>query len=209
MTHSLHRAGTVENLEKDWVILCMPSKDINHENSAPKLKRFFEICKKHNYVTMGDCRGGNQYYQGGLDNMINNVEDRAVITATFSDENDVIGMLNDLKEEDLGMSIVISGLEDNTKECCKSAKLEPHTVEHSLGIWGATDKLPSNEVLEISTMCGHSMVSVSLINDMVEKVKKGRMTSTQAATELSKPCMCGIFNTERAADLIQKMASNK
>lgn len=209
MTHSLHRVGDVESLKKDWVILCMPSKDINHENSAPKLKRFFEICLEHNYVTMGDCRSGNEYYQGSRDAMINNVEDRAVITATFSNENDVVGMLKQLKEEDLGMSIVVSGLADHTRECCGKAGLEPHTVEHSLGRWGNTDRLPSTEILEISTMCGHSMVAVSLINDMVEKVKKGRMTSKEAAEDLFKPCMCGIFNTERAADLIDKMVAIK
>ena len=43
MTHTLHRVGSVENLKNDWVILCMPSKDINHVGSAPKLKRFFEL----------------------------------------------------------------------------------------------------------------------------------------------------------------------
>jgi hypothetical protein len=208
MTHSLHRVGDVESLKKDWVILCMPSKDINHENSAPKLKRFFEICLEHNCVTMGDCRGGNEFYQGSRETMINNVEDRAVITATFGNEDDVVGMLKQLKEEDLGMSIVVSGLADHTRECCSKADLKPHTVEHSLGRWGKTEKLPPQTVLEIATMCGHSMVAVSLINDMVEKVRKGRMTSKQAADELFKPCMCGIFNTDRAAELLDKMVAN-
>ncbi len=50
--------------------------------------------------------------------MIDHVEDRAVITATFKDETDVINMLADLKKEDLGMSIVVSGLVDHVKECC-------------------------------------------------------------------------------------------
>ena len=64
MTHTLHRAGCVENLKNDWVILCMPSKDVNHVGSAPKLKRFFELSEKNHCVTMGDCRSGNEYYQG-------------------------------------------------------------------------------------------------------------------------------------------------
>lgn len=41
MSHTLHRVGTEENLKHDFVFLCMPSKDINHEGSAPKLRRFF------------------------------------------------------------------------------------------------------------------------------------------------------------------------
>lgn len=215
MSHTLHRVGTVENLSKDFVFLCMPSKDINHEGSAPKLKRFFELCEKNHCVTIGDCRGGNEWYQKekyhlndnleGRKHMIENVEDRAVITATFNNEEDVVNMLKDLKAEDLGMSIVLSGLVDRSANCAHKAGLEPHTVEHSLGRIGRTDLLPSNEILEIATMCGHSMVSVNFINEMIEKCRKGRCTPEQAAAELFKPCMCGIFNTDRAAMLIRTM----
>lgn len=205
MSHTLHRVGTEENLKHDFVILCMPSKDINHVGSAPKLKRFFELCEKHNCVTMGDCRSGNEYYQESRQYMIEHVQDRAVITATFKEEDDVVGMLVDLKKEDLGMSIVVSGLVDHVNECCHKAGLEPHTVEHSLGRIGKTELLPPNEILEIATMCGHSMVSVNFINEMIEKCRKGRCTPEEAAAELFKPCMCGIFNTDRAAKLIAKI----
>ena len=215
MSHTLHRVGPEENLKHDFVFLCMPSKDINHEGSAPKLRRFFQLCEKNHCVTMGDCRGGNEWYQKekyhlqdnleGRQHMIDHVEDRAVITATFKDETDVINMLADLKKEDLGMSIVVSGLVDHVKECCHKVGLEPHTVESSLGRIGRTDLLPPNEILEIATMCGHSMVSVNFINEMIEKCRKGRCTPEEAAAELFKPCMCGIFNTDRAAMLIRKM----
>ena len=215
MSHTLHRVGTEENLKHDFVFLCMPSKDINHEGSAPKLRRFFQLCEKNHCVTMGDCRGGNEWYQmdkydlpdnlAGRQHMIDNVEDRAVITATFKDEADVVNMLEDLKKEDLGMSIVVSGLVDHVKECCHKAGLQPHTVEHSLGRIGRTDLLPSNEILEIATMSGHSMVSVNFINEMIDKCRKGKCTPEEAAAELFKPCMCGIFNTDRAAMLIRKM----
>lgn len=215
MSHTLHRVGTRENLAHDFVFLCMPSKNINHVGSHAPLRRFFELCEKNHCVTMGDCRGGNEWYQKekyhlndnleGRRHMIENVEDRAVITATFKSEEDVINMLKDLKEADLGMSIVVSGLVDRVKECSHKAGLEPHTVEHSLGRIGRTDLLPPNEILEIATMCGHSMVSVNFINDMIEKCRKGKCTPEQAAAELFKPCMCGIFNTDRAAMLIRTM----
>lgn len=74
------------------------------------------------------------------------------------------------------MSIVVSGLVDHVKECCHKVGLEPHTVESSLGRIGRTDLLPPNEILEIATMCGHSMVSVNFINEMIEKCRKGRCT---------------------------------
>ena len=207
MSHTLHRVGTRENLMDDWVFLCMPSKDINHEGSAPKLKRFFEICDENNCVTLGDCRSGNEYYQHGTrQTVIDNVEDRAVITATFNNLTDVTNMLVQLKKEDLGMSIVVSGLADHVKECCGKAGLKTHTVEHSLGRWGDMDKLPPQEILEITTMCGHAMIAVNFINEMIEKVKKGKCTAEEAAQELFKPCMCGIFNTDRAAKLIDAIA---
>jgi len=209
MTHSLHRVGDIESLKKDWVLLCMPSKDINHEGSAPQLKRFFEICVENNCVTLGDCRGGNEFYQGSREAVINNVEDRAVITATFNNEDDVVGMLKQLKKEDLGLSVVVSGLVDHVKECCSKAGLKQHTVEHSLGRWGDTSKLPPTEILELATMCGHAMVAVNFINEMIDKVRKGKTTAEAAAQELFKPCMCGIFNTDRAADIIKRIVADE
>ena len=43
MTHTLHRMGTEKSLREDYVVLVMPSKDINHEGSGPKLRRFLEM----------------------------------------------------------------------------------------------------------------------------------------------------------------------
>ncbi len=206
MTHTLHRVGSRESLQGDWVFLCMPSKDINHKESGPKLRRFLELCLKNDCVTLGDCRKGNEYHQLSRENMLNNVEDRAVVTATFNNKDAVIDMIEDLKQADLGLSIVISGLVDEVGECCSKTGLKPHTVEHSLGRWGKTEKLPPQEILEIATMCGHAMVSANFIIEMTEKVKKGKITAQAAAAELFKPCMCGIFNTDRAAKLITEIA---
>lgn len=206
MTHTLHRVGSRESLQGDWVFLCMPSKDINHVGSGPKLRRFLELCLKNKCVTLGDCRKGNEFHQGSREKMLDNIEDRAVVTATFKDKEAVVGMIEDLKKEDIGLSIVISGLVDEVGECCAKTGIKPHTVEHSLGRWGKNEKLPPQEILEIATMCGHSMVSANFIIEMIDEVKKGRMTAAAAAAELFKPCMCGIFNTDRAAKLIAEIA---
>lgn len=206
MTHTLHRMGTRESLQGDWVFLCMPSKDINHEGSGPKLRRFLDLCMENNCVTLGDARLGNEYHQGSLQTMLDNIEDRAVVTASFNNKEAVIKMLEALKKEDLGLSIVVSGLADEVSECCSKTGLKPHTVEHSLGRWGKTEKLPPEELLQIATMCGHSMVSVNYIQEMINEVKMGRMTAEAAGKELFKPCMCGIFNTDRAAKLIAEIA---
>ncbi|HDR15101.1 MAG TPA: hypothetical protein ENN79_06400 [Desulfobacteraceae bacterium] len=206
MTHTLHRTGSEDSLSEDFVLLMMPSKDINHENSAPKLRRFFELALKNGCVRIGDCRLGNQYHQGGVDKLLENVEDRAVIHATFKDEASLTEMLRDLKSPELGLSVVVSGLFDNVNKCCREVGLKPHTINQSLGRWGNTDKLPDDKILEFNTMCGHGMVTVKLIERIVEKVKEGTMSPEEGAEELFKPCMCGVFSPHRAANMLRSLS---
>jgi hypothetical protein len=206
MTHTLHRTGSPESLSRDYVLLFMPSKDINHVGSGPKLRRMLEICLENGAIRIGDCRLGNEYYQGGVDKLLAHVEDRAVVHGVFNDPDKVVAALNQLKAEDLGLSVVVSGLFEKVRECCGKAGLTPHTVNNTLGRWGQTDRLPSQAVLEVNTMCGHGMVTVKLIEDTAAKVKSGEMTAEQGAERLFKPCMCGIFNADRAAKLLNAMA---
>ena len=207
MTHTLHRVGSDESLSEDYVVLVMPSKDINHEGSAVKLKRFFELALQNKAVKIGDARLGNEYHQAGRDKMIANVEDRAVIHAVFKDQATLTDMLKDLKAEDLGLSVVVSGLFSKVRDCCHQAGIQEHTINQSMGRWGRTDRLPSDDILEINTMCGHGMVSTALIDNIVQQVRKGSLSPKEGAEELFKPCMCGIFNPYRAAKLLQKLAA--
>jgi hypothetical protein len=206
MTHTLHRTGGQESLSRDYVLLFMPSKDINHVGSGPKLRRMLEICLENGAIRIGDCRLGNEYYQGGVDKLLEHVEDRAVVHGVFNDPKKVVAALKQLKSEDLGLSVVVSGLFDKVRECCNNSGLTPHTVNNALGRWGRTDRLPPPDVLEINTMCGHGMVAVKLIEDTAAKVKSGEMTAEQGAERLFKPCMCGIFNADRAAKLLTAIA---
>jgi hypothetical protein len=209
MTHTLHRVGSDDSLSEDYVVLIMPSKDINHEGSAPKLKRFFELALQNKAVKIGDARLGNQYHQGGIDKLIANVEDRAVIHAVFKDQEGLVAMLKDLKAEDLGLSVVVSGLFDKVRDCCKKSGLEGHTINQSLGRWGNTQRLPPDDILEINTMCGHGMVTASLIEKIVKDVREESLSPEQGAEELFKPCMCGIFNPYRAAKLLRRLAARQ
>jgi hypothetical protein len=207
MTHTLHRLGSDEELLKeDYVVLVMPSKDINHEGSGPKLRRFLEMARESGAVKLGDCRLGNEYHQGGLENLLANVEDRAVVHAVFNDQDALIDLLKKMKEADLGMSVVVSGLFDEVKKCAQASSLEPHTINQSLGRWGNKARLPEQGIVELQTMCGHGMVAVNLIKKMVDRVKKGKLTPEEAAENLFKPCMCGVFNPYRAAKLIRRLA---
>ncbi len=207
MTHTLHRLGSDEELlKKDYVVLVMPSKDINHEGSGPKLRRFLEMARESGAIKLGDCRLGNEYHQGGLENLLANVEDRAVVHAVFNDQEALIDLLKKMKEADLGMSVVVSGLFDEVKKCAHASGLEPHTINQSLGRWGNKARLPEQGIVELQTMCGHGMVAVNLIKKMVDRVKKGKLTPEEAAENLFKPCMCGVFNPYRAAKLIRRLA---
>ena len=208
MTHTLHRLGKEESLRQDFVLTMMPSKGINVEGSATKLKQLLDICMKEGAVKVGDARLGNEYHQGSLDTMLTNIEDQAVVQAVFDDAEKVAQVLGAFKEIDLGLSVVVSGLHDEVEKCCSNAGLKRHTVNQSLGRWGRVDRLPSEDVLEINTMCGHGMVAVGLIEEIAERVKAGELTAEEGAEELFKPCMCGIFNPARAAGLLKAMSGD-
>jgi len=48
------------------------------------------------------------------------------------------------------------------------------------------------------------MVSRHLFNYLLGQVKSGKATPEEAAEEVAKQCVCGIFNPKRAAELIRK-----
>ena len=90
-------------------------------------------------------------------------------------------------------------------ECCHQAGLTPHTIVQSLGVMGRTDLLPEDEnVTKLATMCGHGMISFNLILDLAEKVRAGKLTPEAAAEKMAKPCICGVFNPKRAAEILRE-----
>ncbi|KPK23156.1 MAG: hypothetical protein AMJ70_04220, partial [Dehalococcoidia bacterium SG8_51_3] len=130
----------------------------------------------------------------------------AVVHAVFDNPEAVSEVLTELKEADLGQSVVVSGIFENVDQCLEKAGLKHHTANFSLGVWGKTEKLPEEEVLEVATMCGHAMISANLIKSMVDEIKAGRKTPDEAAKVLAPQCACGIFNPARAAKLMTAMA---
>jgi hypothetical protein len=205
MTHSLHRHGTVENLQEDYVVFAIAAQTVNAKGKAPVFGEFFKIANKYNPVFCGDMKTGN-VLAVGLDAIAKGHQDNSIVHAVYTDQNTVAQVLNELREADLGLSIVVSGLLDHVDTCCGQAGIKRHTIEHSLGIHGNTKRLPSDQVLEISTMCGHGMVAFNLINHMVDEIKAGKKTPAQAADELAAQCHCGIVNPVRAAKLLSIMA---
>ena len=206
MTHSLHRLGTSENLSHDYPLICMAAHGMNEEGAAGKMGKFLEICRRHGPVNFGDMKQGSIFVHDA-DDIIRNITNTTLVQCVFDDIKKVEAVLRDLREADLGLSVVVSGLTDAARECCQKVGLEIHTVSQSLGIWGKTSRLPSREVLEITTMCGHGMTSSSLVEKMIEDIKKGKNSPQKAAEKLAKPCECGIFNPSRAAELLAAAAA--
>lgn len=57
MTHTLHRRGSIDELQKDYVILAMAARGVNREGAAPALARALEIFASHNPVNYGNVAG--------------------------------------------------------------------------------------------------------------------------------------------------------
>ena len=95
---------------------------------------------------------------------------------------------------------------DDVDCCAKKAGIQRHSVDITLGTWGDTSKLPPEEILEITTMCGHAMISVNLVKKMIADIRKGIISPKKAAQKLAEPCVCGIFNTDKAERLLAELS---
>ena len=214
MSHTLHRRGSVESLRDDIVFLAIPAHNFNDVDVPKaeigyKLRRFMEIGLEKGCISIGNASTGNIYTLGSEQAVLDSTVESATTHCVFDDEDKAVEFMKAIKEEDLGMSVVVSGLFDMVGECCRKSGLTPHTIEYSLGIWGNTKMLPEEPIMEINTMCGHGMVSVGRIKDIIKKIEAGRMTCEEGGKELGKTCTCGIFNWKRAGEILQRITGKE
>jgi len=184
---------------------CVPAPGINSEGSGPKQRRFLEIALRNNIDNAGFTGFGN-LVEHSRQEMLDRGRGGAVQICCAS-KGDVVKILKETLEADLGLSIVVQGVVEEVEDCLKKVGLKLHTVHHSLGVWGKTEKLPGKDVLEITTMCGHGLVSPNIVKKSIEGVISGDMTLREAARLLARPCRCGIFNISRAEMLLERLAS--
>ncbi|MDF1593831.1 MAG: hypothetical protein P1P89_20170 [Desulfobacterales bacterium] len=210
MTHTLHRRGKTEDLQEDFVLLIRISRGINQEGSEEKMQQIWEVISHYEKDLVNFGNHNPNWGDGELYDMeaLKKASSR-IIHVVFKDRDKLKACLKEIKERDFGISVVVSGLYEETKKICSEIGLAPHTVNNSLGIHGNVDRLPGEDVLEIHTMCGHAMVSSNLIQHMVNKIDEGGITCKGAAKKLTRMCDCGIFNTYRAEKLLSRMTSNK
>lgn len=204
MTHTLYRQGRYDELKNDFVLLAMCATGITHQGSAGIKKELFELLQKFPHSNAGEVKTGS-IFNARLEDILDGFVDTSVLHYVYVDKQTLIEVLEAVKTADLGISVVISGIFDEVNDCLHKAGLEPHTVEHSGGIWGNTAKLPPQNLLNITTMCGHGLVSGNLVLDTVKKVKRGKLTMSEAGVRLAQPCICGIFNPRQAEHFIEKL----
>ena len=221
MTNTLHRYGPAESFRDDYVVFAISSRGKNEQGALPKLRRFLEMAVPFKPVNLGDavhggalrpCKSMNPTSHWNRDEkpdfqaVINGLDTQCTVAAVFDNRPAAEDFVKAVREADLGLSINISTSIDGAEQCCFAAGIPRHSVGYSLGFEGKTQKLPDENVLMLSTMCGHGMVSHSLAKKMVDWVKEGRRTPEQAAHYLTRFCSCGIFNPSRAKRIIEAAA---
>ncbi|HSB77740.1 MAG TPA: hypothetical protein VLM91_03055 [Candidatus Methylomirabilis sp.] len=206
MTHMLHRTGDADSLREDYPMLAIRAKGFNDEGNDWRLRKILEIAARHPIVNFSDDKTGSMFTASLEEVLHSEQRDLPMVQMVFTSTEDMTRFMEDLKEADLGISVVASGLFEEIFQCCRKAGLKPHSVHYSLGVHGRVEKLPSKETMEITTMCGHALVSKNLVTKLVADIRAGKETGSTAAETLAKDCICGILNPVRAAKILEVMS---
>jgi hypothetical protein len=209
MTHTLHRRTGFNGDSEDFVILCMAAQKYNDKGAGEKLKKIFKMVSDSNPDNLADDNLGGRYTGYTDEEILEHMGDKAYVGAAFSSRSLLKEALKKIKVADLGMSVVVSGNYKLVFDILKEIGLKPHTANMSLGIFGNKDILPKEEVLGISTMCGHGMVSIRRIENVIEMVKTGKLSPEEGGKRLASTCTCGIFNPKLAWKILMKYQAER
>jgi len=122
--------------------------------------------------------------------------------------DDVKSCLKDLKDRNYGISITVSGLIEDILGIGREIDLPPHSILLSLGIWGKKELLPAEDVLTITSMCGHDRISSNLVKFIVSQVKEGELSLEEAVQTLTRGCLCGIMNNIGVREMLEQMMAD-
>ncbi len=224
MTNTLHRFGAPETFQDDYIVFAMAARGINDVDAPAKLQEFLRLALKHHPINVGNSLKGAMYQASSSltpmahwrrkdavdpEEVVKSIDDSTTVAAVFDQPADVEALLLDLRRADLGISINISSLTEGARACCRRAGITRHSVSYSLGFHGDLNLLPDRHVLELSTMCGHGMISHNLAKKMMELVREGRRTPQQAAICMARFCTCGVFNPTRAVRILEKARTGR
>ena len=221
MTNTLHRFGPSESFQDDYIVFAIASRGKNDEGALAKLRQFLELAEPFHPVNLGDALHGGALRPSremtpashwkrdmtpDFQAVIDGLDAPTTVAAVFDNRLAAENFVTAVKDANLGLSINISTSVDGAEQCCFAAGIPRHSIGYSLGFEGETQSLPDANVLLLSTMCGHGMVSHGLARKMIDWVKEGRRTPEQAAGYLTRFCSCGVFNPTRAARVLVEAA---
>lgn len=201
MTHTLHRQGSTESLKEDYIVLIMGNDiplGIYRRRLHKKFPRIYEMVKKV-LLNLGILK---------MLRIIKRTKPAGSYGGpVFNNKKELVSYLKGLKQRNTGKSVVVSGLIDEVNDCLKELNQSPHTVQFSLGTFGKKELLPKEEILEITTMCGHHMISPDLVEKLASDIENGKMSCEEAVRMMSEQCVCGVFNKGRACKLMKASVS--
>ena len=205
MTHSLHRRGSNESLAQDYVVLALGSGAgalaSQKARLSGKLPGIYALGKAL-YRKLRRLKAPKRKKKAAK-------KDPDIKgTAVFDSREKLRDYLKKLKDADTGRPVVVSGLIDEVDACLREIGLLPHTVQFSLGTFGRTERLPSNDVLEMTSLCGHDMVAPKLVEKLAAEVRRGKIDKEKAIDTMSRLCKCGIFNKTRAGKIVDNMTGS-
>jgi hypothetical protein len=218
VTNTLHRYGSAKSFDDDYIIFAIACKGKNDQGAVAKLRAFLEICAAHRPVSMGNSELGSYHpsrklrpsvhWGRNLDpdprGVVESVRVPRTVAAVFDRRERAESCLRDLIDADLGLSVNVAASVDGAREAAAACDIKRHSVEYSLGFADPHDRLPNGQVLQLSTMCGHGMVSSSLAARMIDLVREGRRSADEAAVTMARFCSCGAFNPIRAKRILSQ-----
>ena len=219
MTNTLHRFGDEESFRDDFVVICVPSRGRNDENIVPKLRKFLQMALKYKPVNLGDARHGGVHrpsrnmnplshwkrdIKPNFDAVIAGFDTATTAAAVFDNHRSGRSVRHRRAQGGSRSERQHLDVDQRRAQMLRGGGDPPSQRGLFAGFRGKDrEHLPSADVLSLSTMCGHGMVSTSLAKKMIDWVREGRRTPAQACTYLSRFCSCGIFNPARAERILE------
>ena len=215
MTTVLHRSPKIDHLKKDYAIKNKAKKGIDDVDEKTKQhtidisRKIVQIIYDHHPVNMGQGRLGSLAQGRSIEDILDGLKNIGGLSASiFDNRGAVLETVKTIKEGEFGQSITLAGAIDDIFEICREVGTVPHTAIVPLGIWGRTELLPREGVMEMTMMCGHGLLGGGHVETVLKRVKNNEITIDEAASVLSKVCVCGAFNNSLAKELIAE-ALNK
>ena len=228
MTNTLHRYSEHYAFERlpnptpvrdDFIVFAMATKGVNDDRLVEKYREFLRLALRHDPVNIGDATKGGilrprqdlnpkahwkRDQQPNPEQVVAGIEGHTTVAAVFDNYENMKAFVDDVRSANLGVSVNISAPIGEAERCCRETGIARHSVEYSLGFCGRVDKLPDATVLELTTMCGHGMVSANFAKKMIDWAKESRRSPAELSRTMARFCICGVFNISRAERILDE-----